>query len=414
MKRENARLRLRLSDIESQLLEMESDPTNRRFSTRLKQERQRQLVKEKMSVQESLDLIIYPILSIPVEITSEIFLHCLSPVDAAQPNQKLAPMLLGRICRIWRHIAHSDPRLWAALKIDYYGFGPNALLVQDWLHRAGSVPLSLSLVLRSDHCSFFQHTSCFFPSSTVLTDHWPRLTSFCGENLTLIECLDLLVRAPKLIWCKFIYITGSLRPTSPARALLPDLKDLTVTTRPNLGLHRLLLLLDSLTLPGLRFLSLSCTLRRFDDAPFLSFLQRAPGIQTFALRSISISPEDGDFTTILSAMPALSSLEVHPNSAAVLFNILRKLDESTTFLPRMHKLRFSAFHRVSWEDRFTQTLVDALTSRWETSSGAAQLVDFEFLIQMDPVAGLDPCIVECISKLQEKGMRIYVGPPTWV
>ncbi|KAJ7721416.1 hypothetical protein B0H14DRAFT_2411673 [Mycena olivaceomarginata] len=77
---------------------METD-TTRRFSARLKPERQRRLSQEKISIQESLDRIIYPILHIPVEITSEIFLHCL-PVDGARPDARLAPMLLGLVCQV--------------------------------------------------------------------------------------------------------------------------------------------------------------------------------------------------------------------------------------------------------------------------------------------------------------------------
>ncbi|KAJ7694002.1 hypothetical protein B0H14DRAFT_2419344 [Mycena olivaceomarginata] len=98
MKRENVRLRIRFADIELQLLQMETD-TTRRFSARLKPERQRRLLQEKISIQESLDRIIYPILYIPVEITSEIFLHCL-PVDGARSDARLAPMLLGLVCQV--------------------------------------------------------------------------------------------------------------------------------------------------------------------------------------------------------------------------------------------------------------------------------------------------------------------------
>jgi hypothetical protein len=45
MKRKNVRLRIRFADIELQLLQMETD-TTRRFSARLKPERQRRLLQE--------------------------------------------------------------------------------------------------------------------------------------------------------------------------------------------------------------------------------------------------------------------------------------------------------------------------------------------------------------------------------
>ncbi|KAJ7210575.1 hypothetical protein B0H12DRAFT_1157464, partial [Mycena haematopus] len=122
MKLENLRLRLRLSEIESQLQQTDTssnESSNRRTTrqgTRLKQERKREMIVEKTTIESSLRLIVYPILTIPVEITSEIFLHCLPAVDAAQPSTKLAPLLLGRVCRIWRDITYTNPRLWAAAR----------------------------------------------------------------------------------------------------------------------------------------------------------------------------------------------------------------------------------------------------------------------------------------------------------
>ncbi|KAJ7024839.1 hypothetical protein C8F04DRAFT_899109, partial [Mycena alexandri] len=69
------------------------------------------LVEEKIHIQRSLASIVYPILTLPVEVTAEIFVHCL-PAKATQPSGKVAPMLLGGICRQWRDIACSTPRLW--------------------------------------------------------------------------------------------------------------------------------------------------------------------------------------------------------------------------------------------------------------------------------------------------------------
>ncbi|KAJ7103813.1 hypothetical protein C8R44DRAFT_530495, partial [Mycena epipterygia] len=69
------------------------------------------LTNERASLQDSIQRIIYPILTLPAELTSEIFLHCL-PAEPVRPSAKIAPMLLGAICREWRFIAHADPRLW--------------------------------------------------------------------------------------------------------------------------------------------------------------------------------------------------------------------------------------------------------------------------------------------------------------
>ncbi|KAJ7122341.1 hypothetical protein C8R44DRAFT_919571, partial [Mycena epipterygia] len=78
---------------------------------KLQKERQRRLTDEQTRLQAYIDHIIYPILTIPSELTSEIFLHCL-PDEPVSASASTAPMLLGMICREWRFITHGDPRLW--------------------------------------------------------------------------------------------------------------------------------------------------------------------------------------------------------------------------------------------------------------------------------------------------------------
>ncbi|KAJ7648729.1 hypothetical protein DFH06DRAFT_1209451 [Mycena polygramma] len=132
MRTENVRLRLRLTEIESQLQEIVSSSNSRFRNARLGQELQRRLTKEKMGIQDSLDRVIYPILTIPVELTGEIFLHCL-PDYQAEPSARVAPMLLGRVCRQWRQIAYNDSRLWAALHLNFHRLDENAYDDDDWL-----------------------------------------------------------------------------------------------------------------------------------------------------------------------------------------------------------------------------------------------------------------------------------------
>ncbi|KAJ7166780.1 hypothetical protein C8R46DRAFT_841325, partial [Mycena filopes] len=74
------------------------------------EERRRRLT-EKIAIQKSLDSTVYPILTIPVELTADIFVHCL-PDTLAPASSTIAPMLLTRICRQWRNIACGTPKLW--------------------------------------------------------------------------------------------------------------------------------------------------------------------------------------------------------------------------------------------------------------------------------------------------------------
>lgn len=59
---------------------------------------------------------------IPPEILSEIFLYSLSPIkEESRPDRtwflqpQFLPILLTRVCRHWRAVAHSTPRLWSDL-----------------------------------------------------------------------------------------------------------------------------------------------------------------------------------------------------------------------------------------------------------------------------------------------------------
>ncbi|KAK7002223.1 F-box domain-containing protein [Favolaschia claudopus] len=93
---------------------------------------------------------IYPILSLPIEITTEIFLHSLPPYPDAPPlSGRHSPTRLSHVCRHWRAIALRTPQLWRAMKI----FGDTLQEVKKavalaplWLARSGHQPLSLDTV----------------------------------------------------------------------------------------------------------------------------------------------------------------------------------------------------------------------------------------------------------------------------
>ncbi|KAJ7433068.1 hypothetical protein B0H11DRAFT_1662082, partial [Mycena galericulata] len=66
-------------------------------------------------VQQGLDRVVYPVLTLPPEITSEIFRQCLPPLEGPHTsllNVKQAPLLLLQVCATWRSLAMSTPCLW--------------------------------------------------------------------------------------------------------------------------------------------------------------------------------------------------------------------------------------------------------------------------------------------------------------
>ncbi|KAJ7908970.1 hypothetical protein B0H13DRAFT_647975 [Mycena leptocephala] len=94
----------------------------------------------------------YPVLTLPPEIVSEIFLNFLPVYPERPPHFGVSsPLILCQICRRWRAIALSTPSLWKAIEMvittDYSEEELAELLefLQAWLKRSGSCPLSLSL-----------------------------------------------------------------------------------------------------------------------------------------------------------------------------------------------------------------------------------------------------------------------------
>ncbi|KAJ7245698.1 hypothetical protein C8J57DRAFT_758206 [Mycena rebaudengoi] len=94
-----------------------------------------------------LDRVTYPVLSLPPEIISAIFVQCL-PLSKDDPHPLHFPMLLMHICRTWRSIAISTHSLWTTLTLDitpHDNIADPVAFINAWLGHAGRLPLSLSL-----------------------------------------------------------------------------------------------------------------------------------------------------------------------------------------------------------------------------------------------------------------------------
>lgn len=88
------------------------------------------------------------ILKLPPEVASHIFLLSMGARDAykVSGNGLPTPFLLGAVCRGWRQLARSTPRLWSTLDFNLTD-SMDALphLVADWLERSGGLPLTLKV-----------------------------------------------------------------------------------------------------------------------------------------------------------------------------------------------------------------------------------------------------------------------------
>ncbi|KAJ7221857.1 hypothetical protein B0H12DRAFT_1329065 [Mycena haematopus] len=133
--------RARIAEIEAQILSL-------RDSIQV-------LEAEKMCAQERLDSYTYPVLTLPNEITSEIFTKFIPAYPFPPPFVgPLSPTILTHICRKWREIALATPALWRAISLPYsedkdslHWKHKDSLhcLLKSWLSRSGCLPLSLEV-----------------------------------------------------------------------------------------------------------------------------------------------------------------------------------------------------------------------------------------------------------------------------
>ncbi|KIM37075.1 hypothetical protein M413DRAFT_31225 [Hebeloma cylindrosporum] len=86
---------------------------------------------------------------IPPEVLANIFQFFVSSDCESHCN----PLFLGAICRRWRAIAWSAPRLWCsiAINVNRGSHGDEVRLIRDWLSRSGQLPLSIRITMNPNY-----------------------------------------------------------------------------------------------------------------------------------------------------------------------------------------------------------------------------------------------------------------------
>ncbi|KAJ7098453.1 hypothetical protein C8R43DRAFT_1141502 [Mycena crocata] len=155
--------------------------------------------------QKRLDSYIYPVLTLPNEIVSEIFFHFL-PVYSLCPPLKgdLSLFLLTHICRKWRNIAHANPTLWRATSLDTDLTQTDPArdeqaneLLQPWMARSGSYPLSIGIFgdnipsqcmeTLTSHRAWWGHLQLLHVSDLILPFLCAPMPSLCHLDVRFIE-----------------------------------------------------------------------------------------------------------------------------------------------------------------------------------------------------------------------------------
>ncbi|KAJ7197801.1 hypothetical protein GGX14DRAFT_573950 [Mycena pura] len=94
--------------------------------------------------------LVSPARRLPQDILGEIFMACLSENGYASMKPSEAPLLLCRLCRDWRNLALSMPRLWASLHFPEFLYlrpSHDSAQLELWLNRSGGLPLSIFLAI---------------------------------------------------------------------------------------------------------------------------------------------------------------------------------------------------------------------------------------------------------------------------
>ncbi|KAJ7871262.1 hypothetical protein B0H13DRAFT_1040933 [Mycena leptocephala] len=263
--------RARLSDLDVQILDFERSLSALRI--------------EKARVKERLDSYKYPVLTLPSEIVSEIFVHFLPTYPLCPPlTGILSPTLLTHICRTWREIALGTPALWRAISSSHNGipFDRQAHITSLWLKRSGSCPLAIRIDYRWVMCgalaSAIPHRTRWeylklrlttylptingpmpllrhldfrlgihYPSAITFSElsllrivilngaaarsvvlPWAQLTSLTLNGIFMDKCVPILQQTSSLVHCELSLTFNETSDQSEADIRLPYLESLTL------------------------------------------------------------------------------------------------------------------------------------------------------------------------------------------
>ncbi|KAJ7149637.1 hypothetical protein C8R46DRAFT_1358706 [Mycena filopes] len=291
-----ADLDARAADLRAQMLHLE--------------ESLRALRNKKLLTQKRLRSYRYPVLTLPTEITCEIFMHFLS-LHPLRPQLTgiASPTLLTQVCRAWRAIALDTPKFWKAMLLMEDTWERQSQIFDLWVDRSRSYPLSIEIAHRHQedvssvltrvlqHASRLEQLKASLPvhsmlkaphflpilrhldlslnsspvpqeilmfsdapqlQTVTLTDAaalgvvlpWSQLTSVTLNALDPHECASVLRQTPNLRLCELLLVPRKTRVVFP-EIRLPCLVSLTLR-----GFHQVVVTgyLDTLVVPTLRSL----------------------------------------------------------------------------------------------------------------------------------------------------------------
>ncbi|KAK7055851.1 F-box domain-containing protein [Favolaschia claudopus] len=187
--------RKQIADVDAQQEDLRPGPGS--------EDRLAELRSHRAAAQARIDAYKYPVLTLPTEITSEIFLQFL-PAYPLCPNTTglHSPTLLTHVCSQWRNIALSTPKLWRAIDLLSQEECEGIDHIRDaWLSRSGCCPLSLDILVDEygesslpaliAHRTRIEYLTITGPTSDAI----PHLSIF-DSSMPLLRHLELTLWEP--------------------------------------------------------------------------------------------------------------------------------------------------------------------------------------------------------------------------
>jgi hypothetical protein len=236
-----------------------------------------------------LEALMSPVRRMPTDIMANIFEHCVWNQGMPKADVRLAPLLLGQVCRSWRYLIFSLPRLWSMLHLDFPSGAKDwdavmrskIMSMHDWLSRAKATPISL----------FLNH-----PKVSLIP--WHALMDLDKEILTLsCRLKDLTLHfSPRSLSCLLTF----------TQSPLPHLQHLELQNSNSLPSNETPPAITLQSAPSLRSLTISwCSLDLQDFQLPWSQLQEL-NLQYHA--SSFWNPVQSDYLQVLSQCANLTSL----------------------------------------------------------------------------------------------------------
>ncbi|KAL0961422.1 hypothetical protein HGRIS_006369 [Hohenbuehelia grisea] len=405
---------------------------------------------------------------LPAELLSEIFLHYCGTkmVDVFWTAERKPQLILPLVCKRWKAIAYSTPRLWSSLAIDIesavQGHAKiNIPHVKQLLKRSGKAPLSLCV-------NIGDHRHHILQALLAESDRWHylrlhiRVRPTTHKTLTMLNDYRGMIPLLKTLVINIPYhLPGQLsafedapnlrtlvlRARTVSQVLVPwsQIRNLRCTSINGQPMFKILgkssslqhIALDTtaraspfpsnaqIVLPHIRsiylrsdstwigqieapsIIELSLESRMVLDVSLSTFLTRsASSLTTLELRSCTMTPQD--ILTVLSDLPRLERLEMllmHLDTAVIHGMTTSTEPGGVTILPRLQTLHLGFGIQPSGD------LYAMLHSRSSLRSGAFReapggVVDLHnvYLGLAQGKESFDFC--ERLKPLQEAGMRV--------